>query len=64
MKNLVNILGILMKYVGESASYAAEHDQLFLEGPDPKEMSPAHAELLESWGCHWDDEIETWYLFT
>ena len=63
MKDLLEGLQILIKY-DPSGNVYAQHEQIFLGGPDPEKLSPEEAKRLEELHFHYDRKEDTWYVFT
>ena len=60
---LKRILEILMSHEAER-SICAEHDILYLQGSPPEEMNSTELEELEALNCHWDNNLDTWCIYT
>ncbi|HUU88144.1 MAG TPA: hypothetical protein VMX17_10380 [Candidatus Glassbacteria bacterium] len=60
-QRLANGLNIFVKHGGENTD--AQHDVLYVEGPDPSSLSQSERETLATNGWNWNEE-EGWYYFT
>lgn len=57
------ILGILLKYAKEQHPHmTAEHDEIWLPGPDPEEMTEADRKRVEELGADWGGGT-LWHCF-
>lgn len=63
MNKLFSILQILLKYES-NGDMSAEHDTLYLNGPEPKDLSKEDAKTLESHHCFYDESTQSWMFFT
>ena len=61
MQKLTEAMSILGGY-GSEGNLCAEHDVLYLDGPE--DVSDAHAARLKELGVHWHQEVESWGMFT
>lgn len=52
-----------LELLGRAGSIHAEHDQIFMDGPHPDELSALDNDELEHLGFFWDEE-EGWSHFT
>jgi hypothetical protein len=64
MKHLFEILSILVKYQDENLDYDVypEEGRLFIEGPNPNQLSKEDAEILAGLPCAFDEEDEIWEI--
>jgi len=64
VKNLYKALGILISYdMGDNVDIAAEHDELWMGGPDAKNLSEVQIKELNDLGVHWDEDSQSWHMF-
>lgn len=65
MKDLHQILTILLKYTQENQVFnvSAEHDEIFLRGPKPGDLSEEDAKRLDELICTYDQDINSWHIF-
>ena len=63
MSDLFSILQILLKYE-PNGDISAEHDTLYLTGPEPEKLSEEESETLKSLHCFYDESTQSWMLFT
>lgn len=62
---LVGGLHILMKYDPTGKDEVQNgHDVLYLGGPPPQDMAPDDVSALERLNFFWDEDEETWTVFT
>ena len=47
-------------------SVAAEHDEFFAAGPSPADVHwfDTELEMMVQWGWRWDDDVDSWAIFT
>lgn len=59
-------LEILQSYKpdGETWNCDAQHDELFAQGPEPSALGGDDAKELEKLGFRWDNQVESWAVFT
>jgi len=62
MKRVLAGLTILSKYTPDG-SMAAEHDEIYADGPEPKDLQAGDAELLEENGWSYKEEFSSWHKF-
>jgi hypothetical protein len=50
----------------DSYSVCAEHDELFASGPPPSDITwfDTELEMLAAWGWRWDEDLDSWAIFT
>lgn len=60
-KNTRDGLDILLKH-GPEGNCDAQHDVLY--GPGEQELPAEDVAALEALGWFWDDEVESWAVFT
>lgn len=60
-------LDILLSYHGKTEQtnwmLSAEHDVVYFGGPLQHEVTEEHKAELDSYGFHWSDEYDSWYLY-
>lgn len=67
-KDLVAGLNVLMKYNSEveydSDFWSANHDEATFPGPSPEYMTESECMYLEELGFTYDEEYESWHVFS
>lgn len=63
MNELMEILKVLLKYDHEN-SIAAEHDVIYLTGPEPDKLTVVDRATLEKLNCFYDASYQSWTMFT
>jgi hypothetical protein len=69
MEKLYKALKILLDYVekrcpGSNCDFSAEHDVLYIGGPSKNQVDPVDVAILAQLGVYWDEEYESWKMFT
>lgn len=66
IKQLKEIVTILIDHSseGDDLSCSAEHDELFLGGPNVETLDAAVVTRLGELNCTWDDDFDCWHKFT
>ena len=49
--------------MGDNVDIAAEHDELWMGGPDAKNLSEVQIKELNDLGVHWDEDSQSWHMF-
>ncbi len=60
MKDLIEALQILFKYMQDERPTHCEHDILYVKGPKPKDMSEDDVERLHQLSFDYDKEPAMW----
>lgn len=55
---------IMMFHREEASGFSAEYDEIFVDGPEPSELSAQINAELDWLGWSWDEEYECWHSFT
>lgn len=65
MRELHEGIGILLMYEPADAApnCDAQHDELFMGGPEPEKLSAEHRDRLEALSFRWT-EYDSWAVFT
>lgn len=63
MQRLSDALKVLLKYAPDG-DVCAEHDEIYLTGPSPSDISGDDAKELERVRCRWDASTDSWVMFT
>lgn len=65
MREVMLGMSILAKYlpIGEYAHFAAEHDEIWCDGPAPNVLSNEEIVELDRLGFHWDSDNDSWHRF-
>jgi hypothetical protein len=62
---IVEGLNILLKYDhNKDAHLQPEHDEIYIGGPPPKQMSPEDAARLSELNFSFDEAYDCWHRFT
>ncbi len=61
-KELHEALGILLKYTKDTAM-SAEHDEVYLSGPEPDGLTHEDQERLMKLRVTWDEGVGSWHAF-
>lgn len=56
-------LEVLAAYDKGEAHVCAEHDEIFVGGPAPKQMQAADVTRLEELGFDWDEDTDSWHRY-
>lgn len=66
IRKLNRITSILLEILGDedSIEVAAEHDELYLGGPNKYIEDKSVLDELESLGCTWNEGHDCWHVFT
>ena len=69
MKELHEALGILLEFRGKQGDFVnydvcAEHDEIWMGGPDPSQLKPEEVKRLEELHVNWDESTQSWHMFT
>lgn len=68
MEDLLKALNILLayreKYPDAYYAISASHDELFLGGPGKGAVTEEDEELLNELSVYWDEEVDSWRMFT
>jgi hypothetical protein len=59
MSELFSILQILLKYEPNGNVYA-EHDTIWLSGPNPETIDNEDLKKLEALSCYYDQSYDSW----
>jgi hypothetical protein len=63
IQRIVTGLNVLFRLV-PNGYVQGEHDELFCEGPHPKDMAVEDVSKLIEAGWRWDESLESWATFT
>lgn len=64
MKRVLEGLTILAKYVNERDDFfSAEHDEIFVSGPEPKRMTVDERAKLQELGFDYDRANKSWHKY-
>lgn len=70
METLHQVLEILLAYKeaygweNHKWMISAEHDELFIGGPGPELITADDLDKLEGFRVTWDEEYDSWHMFT
>jgi hypothetical protein len=67
LRRLIEVCTILDSYKApgdHSGDVCAEHDEIYLNGPAPEDMSAEHRSVLKDLGADYDERVGSWQVFT